>query len=216
MAYYIAVRFCYAPNNVLRDVPSLQSMCIEAIQGQRQFKSIDQAAAIAWILPDIETNPLCRQLWRRIQLFLLDRAAFVLDRYDHSQLKYYFGDNMLNALIAANLESEAAKRRMSAYRDGTVLPVKATGTALEKSSSTATANTTSTPIQFPVSSSTGPYYPLESLLQGVQWPAGVDPARRESYLSPVDFEATMGMTREQFSALKPFRQQRIKKEKGLF
>lgn len=39
------------------------------------------------------------------------------------------------------------------------------------------------------------FYPLRALVAGVKWPEGVDPARREQYLSPGEFEGVFGMTK---------------------
>jgi hypothetical protein len=39
------------------------------------------------------------------------------------------------------------------------------------------------------------YYPLKCLVAGVAWPSGVDPSKREQFLSPIEFEKTFGMTK---------------------
>jgi Villin headpiece domain len=199
------------------DAPSLQSICIETLMKQKQLRSISQAANIAWIIPDLESNPIYKKLWKRIQQYLLDRAGLILDRYDHSELAYYFGVNTVNLLIAADSDREAAKKRMSSYRVGTVvLSVPTTPVCSEGQSGGGTATQFSVPnLAQPIESNEA-YYPLSRLIQGVQWPVGVDSARRETYLSPAEFEAVMGMSKEQFAGLKLFRQQRLKKEKGLF
>lgn len=68
---------------------------------------------------------------------------------------------------------------------------------------------------------TGPdsdsFVPLAALQPVCRWPAFVDPARRESYLSPEDFdESALGMGREAFEALPPWRRTELKKAAGLF
>ncbi|XP_064370852.1 villin-1 isoform X1 [Dromaius novaehollandiae] len=47
-------------------------------------------------------------------------------------------------------------------------------------------------------------------------PRGVDPSRKEDHLSDQDFQAAFGMTRSAFAALPLWKQQNLKKEKGLF
>jgi len=59
-------------------------------------------------------------------------------------------------------------------------------------------------------------YPYEALIAGVQWPKGVDPARREDWLSDQDFEKHLKMTREAFKALPFFKRQARKKDARLW
>nr|XP_015209569.1 PREDICTED: villin-like protein [Lepisosteus oculatus]XP_015209570.1 PREDICTED: villin-like protein [Lepisosteus oculatus]XP_015209571.1 PREDICTED: villin-like protein [Lepisosteus oculatus]XP_015209572.1 PREDICTED: villin-like protein [Lepisosteus oculatus]XP_015209573.1 PREDICTED: villin-like protein [Lepisosteus oculatus] len=47
-------------------------------------------------------------------------------------------------------------------------------------------------------------------------PEGVDPARKEEYLSDADFEAMIGATRSDFYRMPAWRQKHLKKEAGLF
>ncbi|NXV47827.1 VILI protein, partial [Uria aalge] len=47
-------------------------------------------------------------------------------------------------------------------------------------------------------------------------PRGVDPSRKEYHLSDQDFKATFGMNRSAFSSLPLWKQQKLKKDKGLF
>ncbi|XP_030344353.1 villin-1 isoform X2 [Strigops habroptila] len=47
-------------------------------------------------------------------------------------------------------------------------------------------------------------------------PRGVDPSRKECHLSDEDFQAVFGMSRSAFSSLPLWKQQTLKKDKGLF
>ncbi|KGL77756.1 Villin-1 [Tinamus guttatus] len=47
-------------------------------------------------------------------------------------------------------------------------------------------------------------------------PRGVDPSRKEEHLSEQDFQVAFGMSRSAFNALPLWKQQNLKKEKGLF
>ena len=58
--------------------------------------------------------------------------------------------------------------------------------------------------------------PLEALQAGVQWPRGVDAARREQHLDPAAFERLFGMDKAAFAALPRFVQVRMKRPHGLF
>ncbi|NWH36962.1 VILI protein, partial [Chloropsis hardwickii] len=61
-------------------------------------------------------------------------------------------------------------------------------------------------------------FPLDVLVNtsAEDLPRGVDPSRKEDHLSDEDFQATFGMKRSAFSSLPLWKQQKLKKEKGLF
>nr|2RJV_A Chain A, Villin-1 [unidentified]2RJW_A Chain A, Villin-1 [Gallus gallus]2RJW_B Chain B, Villin-1 [Gallus gallus] len=61
-------------------------------------------------------------------------------------------------------------------------------------------------------------FPLDVLVNTAaeDLPRGVDPSRKENYLSDEDFKAVFGMTRSAFANLPLWKQQNLKKEKGLF
>ncbi|CAM5088145.1 unnamed protein product [Natator depressus] len=74
-----------------------------------------------------------------------------------------------------------------------------------------TANTT-------LNSATIQTFPLELLVNKSldELPTGVDPSRKEEHLSSDDFEVVFSMPRNAFAALPVWKQQKLKKEKGLF
>ncbi|NWH56394.1 VILI protein, partial [Geococcyx californianus] len=61
-------------------------------------------------------------------------------------------------------------------------------------------------------------FPLDVLVNTAaeDLPRGVDPSRKESHLSDQDFEDAFGMSRSAFSNLPLWKQQKLKKDKGLF
>lgn len=59
-------------------------------------------------------------------------------------------------------------------------------------------------------------YPPSMLMAGMQWPADVDPAHRDQYLSSDDFEAVFGMTRSAFEDLPQWKGRQLKVENGLW
>ncbi|XP_062047778.1 villin-1 [Lepus europaeus] len=63
-----------------------------------------------------------------------------------------------------------------------------------------------------------PIFPLEQLVNkpAEDLPDGVDPSRKEEHLSVEDFTKALGMTPAAFSALPRWKQQNLKKERGLF
>nr|XP_019597412.1 PREDICTED: villin-1 [Rhinolophus sinicus] len=63
-----------------------------------------------------------------------------------------------------------------------------------------------------------PIFPLEQLVNKPveELPPGVDPSRKEEHLSVEDFTKALGMTPDAFSVLPRWKQQNLKKAKGLF
>uniref|UniRef100_A0A8C0VZ73 Villin-1 n=1 Tax=Cyanistes caeruleus TaxID=156563 RepID=A0A8C0VZ73_CYACU len=61
-------------------------------------------------------------------------------------------------------------------------------------------------------------FPLDVLVNtsADDLPQGVDPSRKEDHLSDADFQAVFGMNRSAFSNLPLWKQQKLKKDKGLF
>ncbi|XP_074002195.1 villin-1 isoform X3 [Numenius arquata] len=61
-------------------------------------------------------------------------------------------------------------------------------------------------------------FPLDVLVNTAaeDLPRGVDPSRKEYHLSDKDFQATFGMDRSAFGKLPLWKQQKLKKDKGLF
>lgn len=57
-------------------------------------------------------------------------------------------------------------------------------------------------------------FPVDTLRSGV--PEGVDPRKKEDYLSNADFQLHLGMTRADFSGLAKWKQEQAKKRAGLF
>ncbi|TSK92916.1 Villin-1 [Bagarius yarrelli] len=70
----------------------------------------------------------------------------------------------------------------------------------------------------PLSPTTLPTYPAEKLVNCPvdDLPEGVDPARREEYLSEEDFALVLGVARMDFYGMPLWKQKNLKKEKGLF
>ena len=54
---------------------------------------------------------------------------------------------------------------------------------------------------------------LETIKAGA---AGIDPTKKEQYLSDADFEKVLGSPRGEFNQMKAWKQNQIKKAKGLF
>uniref|UniRef100_A0A8C3TVG1 Villin-1 n=1 Tax=Catharus ustulatus TaxID=91951 RepID=A0A8C3TVG1_CATUS len=74
-----------------------------------------------------------------------------------------------------------------------------------------TASTTLVPSKLEI-------FPLDVLVNTAaeDLPRGVDPSRKEDHLSNEDFQAAFGMNRSAFNSLPLWKQQKLKKDKGLF
>ncbi|NWX33811.1 VILI protein, partial [Notiomystis cincta] len=74
-----------------------------------------------------------------------------------------------------------------------------------------TASTTLVPTKLEI-------FPLDVLVNtsAEDLPRGVDPSRKENHLSDEDFQAAFGMNRSAFSSLPLWKQQKLKKDTGLF
>ncbi|KAG7330957.1 hypothetical protein KOW79_004926 [Hemibagrus wyckioides] len=70
----------------------------------------------------------------------------------------------------------------------------------------------------PLSPTTLPQYPAAKLVNCLveELPEGVDPSRREEYLSEDDFALVLGVARMDFYCMPLWKQKNLKKEKGLF
>ncbi|KAH7439329.1 hypothetical protein KP509_04G056400 [Ceratopteris richardii] len=80
-----------------------------------------------------------------------------------------------------------------------------------------TASSSSKDVERKDSSQPGEYIPYERLKVDSDDPAaGVDPEKRESYLSPDEFMELFGMDSEQFYELPKWKQEKHKKTLNLF
>lgn len=59
-------------------------------------------------------------------------------------------------------------------------------------------------------------YSYSSLVSDVQWPADVDPSRRELFLSPAEFSEVFGMSWDAFRKLPQWKRLELRKRHGLF
>lgn len=59
------------------------------------------------------------------------------------------------------------------------------------------------------------WHPLDTLLKA-PYPAGVEKTKRETYLSPQDFQSALGMDKAAFAKLPKWKQDGIKKKANLY
>ena len=231
--------------------PSLLQLCIDHLEREKVPKTVDSAAHIVAILPDLFHNPLYKVLGENVRQFLFARATWLLEKFNHQDLQDRFGHDLYNSLVKIDNERTMALKRMASFRAGklkertTAVRIKnmsfgndkdnlsalnlidaffspSVNSSSHNSNNNSNSNSNSSNLNSNFqqhSNSFNPsqlYYPLDTLLQGMNWPEGVDPAHREQFLSPSCFYEVFGMTHEEFFRLKHFIQERKKKEKGLF
>lgn len=143
---------------------------------------------------DAEASGLTATI-RRARRTLEDQFPSLFQKFGKDCVLEIIGDEFYNQLIEKYEWQLGIKNKMAYYRSGVVLqPEQITHAEQTREG----------------------YYPLASLLQGVEWPSNVDPSRREDYLDPEEFLGIFGMTRESFNRLPKFQKIRLKKENRLF
>uniref|UniRef100_A0AAR2LTT3 Villin-1 n=1 Tax=Pygocentrus nattereri TaxID=42514 RepID=A0AAR2LTT3_PYGNA len=81
-----------------------------------------------------------------------------------------------------------------------------------------TTNNSSNSVGLLPSTTNLPIYPAEDLVNRLaeDLPKGVDPAKKEEYLSEEEFNLVLGISRLEFYSMPLWKQQNLKKDKGLF
>lgn len=169
------------------EIPSLQKLSVQAVIASRNCERVVQ-------MYDFSNNAGLHEAYIEARRFIQDKFAFFLERYGESEMKKFLTAEdfaFMHKRHIDRLQIEARLRHKGSVVEREVVPFSDFDT--EEG-----------------------YYPLKCLIQGVAWPEGVDPSKRELYLSPAEFEKTFGMKKEEFQKLDKIMRVRIKKDKGLF
>lgn len=171
--------------------PSLFCLCQKALCKQVRVDNIAALLQLARTLP-----PTAPDLERRIDRFLQMSFRQVRDaaaeRGRLEELQAVLGEERYGALV-----------ERSAGLDASVAQLKRVGSVCEREAVAAEVRPEGT-------------YPYRALVRGVRWPAGVDPDRREDYLSEADFVAAFRLDRQAWAGLPRWRQVELKKGASLF
>ena len=175
-----------------REPPSLFCLCQKALCKQVRVDNIAALLQLARTLP-----PTAADLERRIERFLQMSFRQVRDaaaerRGGLEELQAVLGEERYGALV-----------ERSAGLDASVAQLKRVGSVCEREAVAAERAADGT-------------YPYRALVRGVRWPAGVDPDRREEYLSEADFVAAFRLDRQAWAGLPRWRQVELKKGASLF
>lgn len=134
---------------------------------------------------------------REVRSCIERRYPVIVEKFGRDIVEQVVGTNFSRKLEEEYETHLKAKKQMASYRSGVVLE--------------AAIPTTSSSMK-----DENGYYPVDLLLQGVQWPADVDAAKRESYLSPDNFHGIFGMSKEDFARLSKYERIQLKKQHRLF
>ncbi|KAM9333828.1 advillin [Pholidichthys leucotaenia] len=147
----------------------------------------------------------------------------------YEEMKKKLSDASSVAQITVDLNNASLSRPVSTGRGGyrapggptvsakTITPTSPTTQRPESamsssSSSSSSSSASSTPVD--ISGNVDPDLLVNKLAEDL--PDGVDPTRKEDYLSDADFENLLGTTRPDFQRLPKWRQNDLKKKAGLF
>lgn len=188
-------------------VPTLKNLILESLGNPR---TLQDRLKIHYALNNIgesmldEGDDTLSRLKERSKKGLQERFPAVLKYYegDHEILRAILGAETFDSLSASVRESEEAKSTLAKYRRGSIVEKDSSSSAL-------------TPEEERIFEERQEL-PLRVLLEGVKWPQGVEPSRRERYLSEVEFVSVFGITKESFGALPQYDRKNAKIKHKLF
>ena len=186
----------------MASIPSLESLCMNILLLSRKDynQSMDSCLQYYQFLNDLIHLGLkdmsnlmnhMQDLKRSITL----RFPAMIERYDEENLKALLSAEFYQQLQDELQASIAAKKKMASYRSGSIAQV---------------------PSYQDIQPSELGFYPLEALVQGVEWPKGIDVAKREYYLEPDEFYRVFRMNKDQFYQLSKIDRIKLKKAHQLF
>ncbi len=182
------------PAVVVAEVPSLQQLCSDYFLNNKKSMLHNPVGCLHLYtrvncLQNSEYSALRISVMSNIQTFF----AALRSKFGDDDLRNIFDPIDWERFTSALKEHEEWKQKQAYITKGTVLE--------RKPLSTTTLSDT---------------YPLSALVQGVEWPSNVNPAKREQFLSDEEFQAHFKMTKEQFRKQPDFVRIRMKKELNLF
>jgi hypothetical protein len=139
------------------------------------------------------SNPHFHAAWNFVMQGIQDRYLMLVEKYGTEELKQIFQPEDFDRLESGRQKSLEVKKVFASLH-GTVIENKAVDTKMRSDGS----------------------YPLEALVQGSTWPAGIDVTKREQYLSDSDFQSVFRMSKAEFNQKDKFVRLRLKKEHNLF
>lgn len=179
----------------MNECMSLQDICIEAILSNKTYRNVQGSLMLYSRMLKHLNDPQLAKLKKYCMTNLTNYFPMLITKFGSEELSKVLDAEDFKHLQKGYDDSQYIKARFN-YLKGTVIEPPA-------------------PVVSAESLATG-FYPYSALVQGVQWPAAVDPARREDFLSPEDFESIFNMSRAQYKTLDRNMRERLKKEKLLF
>jgi len=161
------------------------------IKNSTKFKTLEGLLLIYSRLDS--GNPLFEDIRGYAIRNLSERYPMLYDKYGVEEMKLIFAPEDFDRFEKERLNSLEIKSRF-AHLKGSIIE----------------------PVVKDVKPTEDGCYPVEALVQGAAWPADVDPAKRETYLSDSDFQAVFKMTKAEYLSKDKFVRMRLKKEYKLF
>ena len=188
-------------------LPALRTLCLKRLLSTKFIPNQTLLAVLSVVPldPAVDPAPLAvsqdefNQLRYRLLTCARERFPMLLERVDGGAdaMKKLLGERVFSMLLGELKATEKAKGHLTNMRSGSVL--KPTKVVLQRGDSDG-----------------GQYYPFEALVAGADWPEGVDPTKRESYLRDSDFTEVFGFSRAEFVQMDRHKQLFHKKRVRLF
>jgi hypothetical protein len=176
----------------------LQSICVQVILSNSIARNLDNCIKFYQLYEDGILDlrlpavfPLYDLILRKLKISF---PVLIQNGYTLEQLKTSFKEIDWDAIQSDFLSIQAEKNKF-AYLKGTVIERAVPNISCDNDSAV---------------------YPLEALLEGVAWPANVDPKNRERFLADDEFYKIFHMTKNEFANLPDFKRVRLKQQHKLF
>lgn len=182
-------------NNTNSQIPTLLDICVSSILKDKKYRTTLGSLELYCTLSNHFINPKFSKIHAHCVGIIRDTYPMLLTKYGYEELSKVIEEEDLAILQKQYEDSQYIKRRFDALK-GTILEPTSTCVSDENMKLGK--------------------YPLAALRQGVAWPAGVDPTRREEYLIDEEFQSVFKMTLSEFQSLDKFMRVRLKKQHGLF
>jgi hypothetical protein len=170
---------------------TLQELCVDIILKHNKFKSFEEIWKV--YASGVYVN---YGLLRKYVMEMLGSCyPSLIEKFGSDQLIEYFNEEDLKTFKSQFDDILEAKKTFASYK----------GEIVER-------------IRLPIDQNLDleGFIPMKYLIEGVEWPSGIDPTKRESYLSPDEFLFIFKITKDEFNQLPNFKKIRLRKEHKLF
>lgn len=187
-------------------IPSLQELVMTEVlkmAGSSTDGLLEACAIVApsrWVIHEEDSTI------REQRAVLLEKVeskwAMISSQYDSEELQDLFTNEELERLNGTVSETVEARRKAAIWRSGEPVQRRASVEQLSEED---------------LKNAAVGIHRYETLKEGLQWPEGVDPTKRETYLSEEEFITVFkGISKADFAKLSQYRKNQKKKDVLLF